>query len=500
MLDEFIQNTLSQIDDLAELKVSLVALRWLEQKQSTTASVTLDELGRTLPLRDGLGIVPTLTLEYAMRKALARGTFVASSDDAKTAKIFANNQPSRELIEAIQNHTTKTPSIGNANQLESGDASDKKTALLILISGEIERLEMIDAYYVSAEDADMVEEWLARGYSQEEIVSAVRAALRTPRPSSAPPRGLRQCEAQVKARLPRTPSAYYRMIITKSEALRDEIVAFRELSGRLPTGHEFNQIRAAIGLYGLQATLMVMRRVISKEGVNTEALLPILAEQQEAEMSLARRELQPDLLMKEIVQLYESTIGMPATSNMLDDMRSLLREMSDIQIWRAAFQLANTQNKRNWAYIRAVVRNPTPDLLVPLPINETAKHAYELYHRRVGRLDVSVAREINELAMSHVDISKWEKAIDKSAAANALNWNYIKAVLTRPAQETKLIDNEKDGKRKNTATSRSAASRTGKATGARRAQVEFTDEERAADEERARAIRTENAARKKRSG
>jgi len=54
MLDEFIQYTLAQIDDLAELKVSLVAMRLLELKNSESASTTQRELGQLPALRHHL--------------------------------------------------------------------------------------------------------------------------------------------------------------------------------------------------------------------------------------------------------------------------------------------------------------------------------------------------------------------------------------------------------------------------------------------------------------
>ena len=110
MLDDFITQTLAHIDDFAELKVSLVALHWLAQKQSATAALTLDELASHPALRNGLGSTPTLTLEYAVRKAIARGTLLttasASEGDLKAAKLFVNNAPSRELIEVIRQQPT----------------------------------------------------------------------------------------------------------------------------------------------------------------------------------------------------------------------------------------------------------------------------------------------------------------------------------------------------------------------------------------------------------
>lgn len=504
MLDDFITQTLAHIDDFAELKVSLVALYWLEQKHTASASVTMDELANHPALRNGLGSTPNLTLEYALRKAIARGTLLATSsasnEDLKQAKLFANNAPSRELIEVIK----QQPVVVGENIAPENAVPDKKSTLLMLIVGEIERLEMIEVYGITLEEDAMVEEWLARGYTQEEIISAVRAALRTPRHSSAAPRGLRQCEAQVKARLPRNPSLYYEMIVTKSKPLREEFIAFRELSGRLPTGREFNQIRAAVGLHGVNGTVQLMRRVVSKDGVDVDALIPMLAEQQDAELSLARRSLQTDVELREITQLYETTFGLPATSSIVDDVRALLRETSDINIWRAAFVYAIQQNKRNWPYVRAIVRNPTPDLLTPAPVNETAKAAFALYRQRVdkaGKLDVSVARQINEVAQTVTDVAAWERAIDTAANANALNWNYIKAVLTRPIDENSPAEENKHGKRKTASqASRSSkpSSRSGKSGGSyRRPQVESTDEERAADEERARALRAEMAERKR---
>jgi hypothetical protein len=93
-----------------------------------------------------------------------------------------------------------------------------------------------------------------------------------------------------------------------------------------------------------------------------------------------------------------------------------------------------------------------------------------------------VAAEINDLSQKIADAVRWTAAFDRAAAANALRWDYIKKVLTSVQGETK------DGKRKSIPK--------GRATGGsgRRPQVEYTDEQRAAAEERARQRRAQRAA------
>jgi hypothetical protein len=153
------------------------------------------------------------------------------------------------------------------------------------------------------------------------------------------------------------------------------------------------------------------------------------------------------------------------------------------------FQYAAAQNKRDWAYVRRLLLNPSPTLFEPLPINETARLAFLEYKRRVshGVLDPSVAREINEVAQHVTDFALWTKAIDRAAAANALNWNYIKTVLTKPR---KNASEAKDGRRKLYGGTRQRGV-------IRRPQVEeSTEEEREAARERALKLIEERAKRR----
>jgi hypothetical protein len=333
-----------------------------------------------------------------------------------------------------------------------------------------------------------VDEWIAQGYSQGELVAAVRTALSVPRIKGTPPRGLSACVAQIASQTPAQPSEYYQVVRLRTQALPDEIIAFRELTGRKPNGREYQLVRTAVGIFGANATIQLMRRHISPDHVDTEALLPLLAEQQEAELALAREKVLPDVKTQELLRLYESSFGLPPTSRIAQDIVVMATEIPDPLVWRRVFDYAIQRNKRDWSYVRKLLQNPSPSLFEPEPVNETARLAFKEYKRRVsfGVLDSVVAQEINEVAQKVIDIAIWQQAIDKAARTNALNWNYIKKVLTGSSTGT---DEAKDGRRKQVSYGRGRAV-------SRRQQVEdSTEAEREAARERARQRIEERAKR-----
>src|SRR5438552_2854482 len=202
MLDDFIQHTLAQVDDLAELKVSLVALRLLELKQSEIASITARELAAHPALRDGLGFAPQISLDAALQRAIARGTLlrlVAESLDEP--RYFLNNEASRRTIDAIE--------VAEARRQAARTVMTTRTTghTLSVVARDIEWLELMDIYPITSEDEFLVEEWLAQGYTHDEIVDGVRETLSTPRLKGSPPRTLGVCAAQIMAQAPSHPSA-----------------------------------------------------------------------------------------------------------------------------------------------------------------------------------------------------------------------------------------------------------------------------------------------------
>ena len=106
-----------------------------------------------------------------------------------------------------------------------------------------------------------------------------------------------------------------------------------------------------------------------------------------------------------------------------------------------------------------------------------------------------IANEINQIAQQVSEFTRWLEAFDAAARANALNWNYIKKVLTSTNEKT--IDPKKatvkDGDRKPKRT----PAKSGSGSTYRRPQVEYTDEQRTAARERARKLLAE---RKKKDG
>jgi hypothetical protein len=160
-------------------------------------------------------------------------------------------------------------------------------------------------------------------------------------------------------------------------------------------------------------------------------------------------------------------------------MQGLLKELPDTEQWRSVFEYVARQNKRSWAYVRKLLQNPSPDVFMPQPVNDTAQFAFNEYKKRVNRLlDASIANEINDVAKIVAEIERWKSAFDKAAAANALRWDYIKKVLTTPDKPDPKND------RNHGRTKQATPNRRGSTF--RRPQATFTDEERAADEARAR--------------
>ncbi|MCS7061062.1 MAG: hypothetical protein RMN25_07820 [Anaerolineae bacterium] len=488
-IDDLIRDKLAEIDDLAELKVTLVALRLLELKQSPTAALVRDELAGHPALKHGLGIAPEITLEAALQRAVARGVLLAApAVGSDRVRYFANNAQSRAVVESLQ-------SLQTAAQAGRRTPTDAAHQTMTQLAAEIEKLEQIEVYPVGEEDVGLVREWLAWGYTSEELLCAVQAALREPRRKSAPPRRLRDCVPVVEQAPPAQPSLYYRAVIAHTERLPEEAVAFRDLAGRLPRGDEFQIIHTAAGLFGLRPTLEALKRIMRREDADISGLIALLAEQEDAQLSLLREQHVPDLLGRQIIQRYEAAFGLPVSAHIADEIAALVVEVPDLTVWQAAFDYALKQNKRDWRYIRKLVENPSPDLFVPQPVNEVAQYAFLEYRRRVGRgaLDPSVAREINDLAQRVIDRAQWARAFDAAAAANALNWNYIKKVLTAPphSQQPAGATRTTRGREKQPSTTKRSGSLI------RRAQVaEASEEERAAARERARQRIAERARRK----
>ncbi len=479
MIDDLIRNALAEIDDLAELKVSLVALRLLELKQAPAASITRDELAAHPALKHGLGIVPGIALEAALQRAVARGTLLATGAiSPDNPRYFANTPDSRAVVESLEATLT-------AAQAGQREATDTARQALSRLAAEIEKLEGVEAYPASDDDLALMREWLAQGYTTDEIASAAREALREPRRKGARARSLRDCARAVEQNPPASPSLYYRAIIARAEPPPDEAIAFRELAGRWPAGCEFETIRAAAGLFGGRATVQALKRIVRRDHADVSGLLALLAEEEEAQLALLREQPAPDLLSRQIIQLYESAFGLPPSAHIAGEIAALAAEVADVTVWRAAFDYALKQNKRDWRYVRRIVENPSPDVFIPQPVNETAQHAFAEYRRRVGRgaLDPAVAREINDIAQRVTDQAQWTHAFDAAAAANALNWNYIRKVLTAPPQTKHPAEAARvpRGRSKQS----SPARRSGGLI--RRAQVEeASEEERAAARERAR--------------
>jgi hypothetical protein len=461
MLNDFIDKALAQIDDLAELKVTLVALHVLSTKGSATASVTERDLLAHAVVQSLS--MPELTLKFALQKALSRGTLLGATL-GDVPRYFANNEASRSVLDAIE--------FGSAQVAVQPDDAVQRA-----VRREIERLEAVEVLALSDADNALLDEWVAQGYTQAEILAAVRAALHEPRPKSAPPRRVNAIKKTLTQHPPEKPSDYYRVTIARTVPPSEEVVALRELKHhRWPNAREFALVRSAVALFGVRAVVDGLSRLAQGGTLDVEALLPFLTEQEDAQLAFERSRASVDVAVKELLVLYESVLGTPPTEYIAREIKSVYdNDVKEMTTWRTVLEYAAHQNKKEWRYIRALLLNPSPNVFVPAAVNATAQLAFEEYRRRVGRLDPVVANEINAVAQTVSDEVRWRAAFDAAAKANALNWNYIKKVLTSDAKP----QTTSDGKRKR-ATSKQAGS------SYRREQVEYSDERRAAARERAK--------------
>lgn len=461
-LIEFVDAQLAQIDNLDELKVMLVVLRMLDQRQNEMASVSEADLLAHPAIKDGLRF-PSITLRPALQLAVARGLLIqARAGDA--GRYFRNDAAGQRAAAAFERAYDRTPA-----------PSASAEQVLNAAGRAIERLESLEFYPPDADDLGRIEEWLARGYTQDEIIGAVRVTLLHPRAKGTPHRTLADCQKPLLAKPPAAPSDYFSIIVARTRKPPEEIVNLRLRLGREPNHREFSIMRDAVGLFGLRAAMDGMKRLAHGSALDLSALVPLLAESEEAALASARATESGDTQAREIIQLYESTLGLPPTSVIADDIKQALRDVPDLELWRGVFAYAARQNKKSWAYVKKLLLNPSPELFAPPPANDTAAAAFDIYRRRVNRIiDPAIANEINALAATIQDKTRWTTAFDKAAAANALRWDYIKSVLTSST------DKKSDGKRQ--------PSRKSPRSGGtfRRAQVEYSDEQRKAAEERAR--------------
>ena len=473
MLNDFIDTALAHIDDLAELKVTLVALRLLAAKNGAMVSVTEREL-LVHPAVQSLSFAD-ISLKLALQKAVARGTLLSAAPGDGEMRYFINTAQMREMV------TTLHASSPNDNI--GGRPYDA-------VRREIEKQELVEAYAFSVEDLVLLDEWTARGYDEAELIAAVQAALHEPRPSGTPPRPVRTSEGYLVTTPPCMPSAYYRVTVVHTEKPASYVVAFRELARRMPNGAEFKVLQTAVALFGQRNVEEGLTRLRGEGPYSIEGLIPLLSEQEESQMTFERGRAEVDLQVRDLMKLYELTIGLPPTEYIARDMKSLYdSDLKDMGTWKAVFDYAATQNKKDWRYIRTLLLNPSPNVFMPAPVNDTAKQAFDDYRRRVGRLDPMIANEINQAAQQVSEMARWLEAFDAAARANALNWNYIKKVLL--SQSDKQADPKKqagkDGDRK---PKRTPAKPSGGST-YRRPQVEYTDEQRTAARDRARQLLAE---------
>jgi hypothetical protein len=232
----------------------------------------------------------------ALQRALARGTLLEAQIGDEAPRYFANDPAGRHavdmLYEAIEPKEETGARIG---------------AVMLEIVREIERWEQVDVYSVSHDGTALIETWLACGYSQDEIKTAIQLSLRSPRPRHLPARSLKDIGATLMAAPPATPSEYFEVMVARTKHMPDEVINLRERLGRPPTPREYVTVRNAVGLFGLTATLDCLKRMWnerSERAVDVESLLPLLAEGEASAFALQRKSVHRDVTLREVIRAH----------------------------------------------------------------------------------------------------------------------------------------------------------------------------------------------------
>lgn len=122
----FFSDLLPNIDDLAELKITLYAFWALTQKEGQVRYLRLADFLNDREFMKGMGATPTLGAEALMdgiERAVARGTFLhinVESADGKMDLYFLNTEKGRVAVEGI-----------TRGEWRPGPASDEPISLLV---------------------------------------------------------------------------------------------------------------------------------------------------------------------------------------------------------------------------------------------------------------------------------------------------------------------------------------------------------------------------------
>ena len=116
--DLFFSQVLPQIDDLAELKITLHVLWLLNRKKGYPRCVSLPELAADGVLLSGLhgpGENPTDLLHQGLNRAVQRGTLlglVSRTEDGDAPWYFANTPQGRNAVQKIRRGQLSLPETG----------------------------------------------------------------------------------------------------------------------------------------------------------------------------------------------------------------------------------------------------------------------------------------------------------------------------------------------------------------------------------------------------
>lgn len=99
----FFDELLPQIDDLAELKVTLYAIHLLDQMEGSLRYFTCAELAEARGLMQSLGDAPETALRDALARATARGTLLSAQPTPDGPLIYLlNSARGRAALQALQ--------------------------------------------------------------------------------------------------------------------------------------------------------------------------------------------------------------------------------------------------------------------------------------------------------------------------------------------------------------------------------------------------------------
>jgi hypothetical protein len=131
-----------------------------------------------------------------------------------------------------------------------------------------------------------------------------------------------------------------------------------------------------------------------------------------------------------LLRMYSDIFHSSPEAAVVKQMRDLWERCPDMRVWQRAFLDARSWNDVA-DYVRTSINEEQADPVF--------MHAIQQYRSRVNPyVDPAVRATLQRLSRQYRDISAWDYAFDQAAHANALNLNYVAAVLRGKRYQQKL--------------------------------------------------------------